>query len=84
MVTWNPQVATQLCLASEEDHYPVIQLWDLRFATSPVKIFEGHEKLVLQLFSFGMLVSKFRVRCTEMSLEAILVLKLIGSQSVQS
>lgn len=49
VVTWNPQVATQLCLASEEDHYPVIQLWDLRFATSPVKIFEGHEKGVLSV-----------------------------------
>lgn len=51
MVTWNPQVATQLCLASEEDHYPVIQLWDLRFATSPVKIFEGHEKFVLKFYA---------------------------------
>jgi protein transport protein SEC31 len=46
VVTWNPQVATQLCLASEEDQYPVIQLWDLRFAQSPVKTFEGHQKYV--------------------------------------
>ena len=49
VVTWNPQVATQLCVASEEDQYPVIQLWDLRFATSPVKTFEGHEKGVLSV-----------------------------------
>ncbi|XP_065220292.1 protein transport protein Sec31A-like [Planococcus citri] len=48
-VKWNPANATQLCLASEEDHYPVIQMWDLRLATSPIKTFEGHQKGVLSL-----------------------------------
>lgn len=44
VVAWHPDVATQLCLASEEDANPVIQLWDLRFATTPIKTFEGHQK----------------------------------------
>ncbi|CAG9767294.1 unnamed protein product [Ceutorhynchus assimilis] len=47
MVAWHPEVATQLCLASEEDHSPVIQLWDLRFATSPLKTLENHQRGVL-------------------------------------
>lgn len=43
-VAWHPEVATQLCLASEDDHAPVVQLWDLRFATSPLKTLEHHQK----------------------------------------
>ncbi|PVD39523.1 hypothetical protein C0Q70_02157 [Pomacea canaliculata] len=38
MVAWHPEVATQMCLSSEDDHTPVIQLWDLRYATSPLKV----------------------------------------------
>ncbi|XP_066903921.1 protein transport protein Sec31A isoform X2 [Halyomorpha halys] len=49
VVAWHPEVATQLCLASEEDSNPVIQLWDLRFATSPLKTFKGHTRGVLSL-----------------------------------
>ncbi|CAH0386488.1 unnamed protein product [Bemisia tabaci] len=49
VVAWNPDVATQLCLASEEDQSPVIQLWDLRFATSPIKTLEGHQRGVLSI-----------------------------------
>ncbi|KAK9505402.1 hypothetical protein O3M35_009469 [Rhynocoris fuscipes] len=48
-VAWHPEVATQLCLASEEDINPVVQLWDLRFATAPVKSFHGHNRGVLTL-----------------------------------
>ena len=36
-VAWHPEVATQLCLASEDDHSPVIQIWDLRMASAPLK-----------------------------------------------
>ncbi|XP_050309032.1 protein transport protein Sec31A isoform X2 [Anthonomus grandis grandis] len=49
MVAWHPEVATQLCLASEEDHSPVIQVWDLRFATSPLKTLENHQRGVLAI-----------------------------------
>lgn len=46
-VCWHPEVATQLCLASEDDQTPVIQLWDLRFATSPLKVLDNHQRGVL-------------------------------------
>ncbi|XP_054720841.1 protein transport protein Sec31A-like [Uloborus diversus] len=49
VVAWHPEVATQLCLASEDDHSPVIQLWDLRFATSPLKTLEHHQRGVLSI-----------------------------------
>lgn len=48
-LAWNPEVATQLVLASEDDRMPVIQMWDLRFATSPLKIFENHTRGVLAI-----------------------------------
>jgi len=49
VVSWHPDVATQLCIASEDDHTPVIQIWDLRLATSPLKTMEGHHKGVLSV-----------------------------------
>lgn len=35
---WHPEIATQLWLASEDDQAPVVQLWDLRYATAPAKV----------------------------------------------
>lgn len=35
---WHPDIATQLWLASEDDQSPVVQLWDLRYATAPAKV----------------------------------------------
>ncbi|CAG9855974.1 unnamed protein product [Phyllotreta striolata] len=49
VVSWHPEVATQLCLASEEDQAPVIQLWDLRFATAPLKILQNHQRGILSM-----------------------------------
>ncbi|XP_072311988.1 protein transport protein Sec31A [Eucyclogobius newberryi] len=46
---WHPDVATQLVLASEDDRLPVIQMWDLRFATSPLKVLENHTRGVLSI-----------------------------------
>nr|XP_023663915.1 protein transport protein Sec31A-like isoform X2 [Paramormyrops kingsleyae] len=46
---WHPDVATQLVLASEDDRLPVIQMWDLRFATSPLKVLENHTRGVLSM-----------------------------------
>ncbi|XP_021175721.2 protein transport protein Sec31A isoform X5 [Fundulus heteroclitus] len=48
-LAWNPEVATQLVLASEDDRLPVIQMWDLRFATSPLKVLEHHTRGVLAI-----------------------------------
>lgn len=49
LISWNPEIATQLCLSSEDDHSPVIQLWDLRYATSPLRVFEKHQRGILSL-----------------------------------
>ncbi|XP_058800032.1 protein transport protein Sec31A isoform X2 [Phymastichus coffea] len=48
-VQWHPDVATQLCLASEDDQSPIIELWDLRFATSPLKTLHNHQRGVLSI-----------------------------------
>jgi protein transport protein SEC31 len=44
LVAWHPEIATQLCLSSDDDHTPFMQLWDLRFSSSPVRILEGHQR----------------------------------------
>lgn len=49
VVAWHPEVATQLCLASEDDYNPVIQLWDLRFATLPLKTLAHHQRGILSI-----------------------------------
>ncbi|XP_031840951.2 COPII coat complex component secretory 31 isoform X1 [Nomia melanderi] len=49
VVQWHPEVATQLCLASEDDQAPIIELWDLRFATSPLKTLQNHQRGVLSI-----------------------------------
>ncbi|KAL0871531.1 hypothetical protein ABMA27_005244 [Loxostege sticticalis] len=46
-LAWHPAVATQLCIASEDDQAPVIQLWDLRLAASPLLTLENHQKGVM-------------------------------------
>ena len=33
-----------MCLASEEDSAPIVQLWDVRYATAPILQLEGHQK----------------------------------------
>lgn len=48
-MAWNPEVATQLVLASEDDRMPVLQIWDLRFATSPLKVLENHTRGILSI-----------------------------------
>jgi protein transport protein SEC31 len=48
-ISWHPDVATQMVTASGDDRSPVIQLWDLRFATSPMRTLERHKKGILSL-----------------------------------
>lgn len=49
VMQWHPENATQLWLASEEDHSPTVQLWDLRYATSPTKALTVHHRGILGL-----------------------------------
>ncbi|PRW34057.1 transport SEC31-like protein B isoform A [Chlorella sorokiniana] len=46
-IQWNPEVATQLMVASDDDMSPALQLWDLRNSVSPVREYHGHAKGVL-------------------------------------
>ncbi|KAM8924248.1 protein transport protein Sec31B [Pelodytes ibericus] len=46
---WHPEIPTQLVLSSEDDRLPVIQVWDLRFASSPLKVLENHTRGVLSV-----------------------------------
>jgi protein transport protein SEC31 len=48
-VAWNPEVATQLVVASDDDMSPALQLWDLRNSVSPLMELHGHTKGVLAL-----------------------------------
>lgn len=45
VLQWNPEVATQLAVASDDDRAPTIQMWDLRNYVSPLKEFVGHSKV---------------------------------------
>ncbi|XP_024379159.1 protein transport protein SEC31 homolog B isoform X2 [Physcomitrium patens] len=46
---WNPEVATQLIVASDDDRSPSLQVWDLRNSVSPIKELVGHSKGVLAM-----------------------------------
>jgi len=46
-VSWHPLEATKLVVASESDQYPVLQMWDLRNARSPVMELVGHQQGIL-------------------------------------
>uniref|UniRef100_A0A1I8GX16 WD_REPEATS_REGION domain-containing protein n=1 Tax=Macrostomum lignano TaxID=282301 RepID=A0A1I8GX16_9PLAT len=48
-VVWHPKVATQLCLASDDDQTPLVQMWDLRYATSPMQQLNAHTKGILSM-----------------------------------
>ncbi|KAG0245349.1 protein transport protein S31 [Mortierella sp. GBA43] len=48
-IAWNPDVATQIITATEDDNNPVILVWDLRYAHAPEKTLAGHTKGILSL-----------------------------------
>lgn len=41
---WNPEVATQLMVACEDDLSPTLQMWDLRNSVAPLRELNGHDK----------------------------------------
>jgi protein transport protein SEC31 len=76
-IAWHPDQATQLVVASEDDHYPLIQvrstllilmkkLWDLRSAQAPLRELSGHSRGILSLDwcarDAGMLLTASKVR----------------------
>jgi protein transport protein SEC31 len=48
-VAWNPEDATKLTVASDDDNCPVLQVWDLRKAFQPIKEMCGHSKGILSI-----------------------------------
>ncbi|XP_075717335.1 protein transport protein Sec31A isoform X2 [Rhinoderma darwinii] len=48
-MAWHPDVATQMVLSSEDDRLPVIQMWDLRFASSPLRVMENHTRGIVAI-----------------------------------
>ncbi|PON84807.1 Guanine nucleotide-binding protein, beta subunit [Trema orientale] len=49
VLQWNPDIATQLVVASDEDGSPALRLWDMRNTFSPVREFVGHTKGVIAM-----------------------------------
>ncbi|KAM1157961.1 hypothetical protein ACFX1X_028819 [Malus domestica] len=49
VLQWNPDIATQLIVSSDEDGSPSLRLWDMRNIMSPVKEFVGHTKGVIAM-----------------------------------
>jgi hypothetical protein len=45
VLQWNPEGATQLVVASDDDRSPTLQMWDLRNSVAPLKEFVGHTKV---------------------------------------
>ncbi|XP_054058476.1 protein transport protein Sec31A isoform X3 [Rissa tridactyla] len=61
-LAWHPDVATQMVLASEDDRLPVIQMWDLRFASSPLRVLESHTRGILSI-AWSMADSELLLSC---------------------
>ncbi|NXA23725.1 SC31A protein, partial [Ibidorhyncha struthersii] len=61
-LVWHPDVATQMVLASEDDRLPVIQMWDLRFASSPLRVLESHTRGILAI-AWSMVDSELLLSC---------------------
>ncbi|KAL8098344.1 protein transport protein SEC31 homolog B-like isoform X2 [Apium graveolens] len=49
VLQWNPDVATQLILASDDDSSPSLRVWDMRNTMSPLKELVGHTKGVVAM-----------------------------------
>lgn len=62
VLQWNPDVATQLVVASDEDGSPSVRLWDMRNIMSPVKEFTGHTRGVIAM-SWCPIDSSYLITC---------------------
>ncbi|KAL3814781.1 hypothetical protein ACJIZ3_016049 [Penstemon smallii] len=64
VLQWNPNVATQLIVASDEDSSPSLRLWDMRNIITPVKEFVGHTKGVIAM-SWCPIDSSYLLTCAK-------------------
>ncbi|KAL7158037.1 hypothetical protein ABFS83_02G116000 [Erythranthe nasuta] len=64
VLQWNPDVATQLIVASDEDSSPSLRLWDMRNTMTPVKEFAGHSKGVIAM-SWCPIDSSYLLTCAK-------------------
>ena len=51
-----------MVLASEDDRLPVIQMWDLRFTSSPLRVLESHTRGILAI-AWSMADSELLLSC---------------------
>ncbi|GAA0155673.1 vesicle coat protein [Lithospermum erythrorhizon] len=49
VLQWNPDIPTQMIVASDDDSAPALRLWDMRNIMSPVKEFVGHTKGIIAM-----------------------------------
>ncbi|KAJ0977981.1 hypothetical protein J5N97_013455 [Dioscorea zingiberensis] len=49
VLQWNPDISTQLIIASDDDHSPSLRVWDVRKTISPLREFVGHTKGVIAM-----------------------------------
>lgn len=64
VLQWNPDVATQLIVASDEDSSPSLKMWDMRNVMTPVKEFVGHTKGVIAM-SWCPIDSSYLLTCAK-------------------
>ncbi|XP_010512768.1 PREDICTED: protein transport protein SEC31 homolog B isoform X3 [Camelina sativa] len=49
VLQWNPDIATQIIVASDDDSSPSFKLWDMRNILEPVHEFIGHQRGVIAM-----------------------------------
>ncbi|XP_042006903.1 protein transport protein SEC31 homolog B-like isoform X1 [Salvia splendens] len=64
VLQWNPDVATQLIVASDDDVSPSLNMWDMRNIMTPVKEFVGHTKGVISM-SWCPIDSSYLLTCAK-------------------
>ncbi|KAL5199137.1 hypothetical protein ABZP36_002649 [Zizania latifolia] len=64
VLQWNPDLSTQLIVASDDDNSPSLRVWDVRKTISPVREFVGHSKGVIAM-SWCPYDSSFLLTCSK-------------------
>ncbi|KAJ1696799.1 hypothetical protein LUZ63_005311 [Rhynchospora breviuscula] len=64
VLQWNPDMSTQLIVASDDDSSPSLRVWDVRKTISPLREFVGHTKGVIAM-SWCPYDSSFLLTCAK-------------------